>query len=115
MKRPICSSPTRVIKRRAQPKTRRADGDVGRAAADRFGEGRDVFEARADLLAIEVDRGTADGYDVERAAFALGAAMATSSSKRPWAPPRRPILSRLNSTMKHKFHLTVNVEYLFYL
>ena len=43
-----------------------ADGDIGRAAAHRFGEAADVFEPRADLLAVEVDRGATNGDDVER-------------------------------------------------
>ena len=41
-----------------EPEPRRADGDIGRAAAHRFGEGRDVFEPRADLLAVKIDRST---------------------------------------------------------
>ena len=49
-----------------QAEPRRADGDVGRAAADRLGEGRHVLEPPADLLAVEIDRGAADGDDVER-------------------------------------------------
>ena len=48
-----------------QPQTRRADGDVGRAAADRLGEARHILEAAADLYAIEVDGGAADRDDVE--------------------------------------------------
>ena len=48
-----------------EPQTRRADGDVGRAAADRLGEGRHILEAAADLHAVEVDGGPADGDDVE--------------------------------------------------
>ena len=47
----------------AQP--RRADGDVGRAAADCLGERRHVLEPPADLRAIEVDRRAADGDDVQ--------------------------------------------------
>ena len=42
--------------RRVQAEPRGADGDVGRAAADGFGEAADVLEPRADLLAVEVDR-----------------------------------------------------------
>ena len=52
--------------RRAQAKPRGADRNVSRATTDRLGETRDIFEARADLLAVEVDRGAADGDDVER-------------------------------------------------
>ena len=37
-----------------QPQPRRADGDVGRAAADRLGERRHVLEAPADLRAVQV-------------------------------------------------------------
>ena len=57
--------------RRAQAEPRGADGNVGRAAADRLGEGGDVLEPRADLLAVEVDRGAADGDDVERTLVCL--------------------------------------------
>ena len=52
--------------RRAQAEPGRADGDIGRAAADGFGEARGILQAAADLLAVEVDRGAADGDDVER-------------------------------------------------
>ena len=62
----MCSSPTRVMQAALQAEPRRADGDVGRAAADRLGEARHVLEPAADLRAIEVDRGAADGDDVER-------------------------------------------------
>ena len=61
----MCSSPTRVMSAGFQPEPRRADGDVGRAAADGLGEGRHVLQPPADLLAIEVDGGAADGDDVE--------------------------------------------------
>ncbi len=57
--------------RRAQAEPRGADRNVGRAAADRLGEGGDVFEARADLLAVKVDRCTANGDDVERTIVCL--------------------------------------------
>ena len=50
---------------RFEAEPRRADGDVGRAAAHRLGEGGDVLEPRADLLAVEIDRAAADGDDVE--------------------------------------------------
>lgn len=53
--------------RRLQPKPRRADRDVGRAAADGLGEGCDVFQARPDLLAVEIDGRASDRDDVERA------------------------------------------------
>ena len=46
MKRPICSSPTRVISAGFQPQPRRADGDVRRAAAHRLGKSRHILEAR---------------------------------------------------------------------
>ena len=65
MKRPIGSSPTRVMSPDFRPEPRRADGDVGGAAADRLGEGRHVLQPAADLLAVEIDRGAADGDDVE--------------------------------------------------
>ena len=48
-----------------QAEPRRADGDVGGAAADGLGEGRHVLEPPADLLAVEIDRGPADGDDVQ--------------------------------------------------
>ena len=48
-----------------QPQARRADGDVGRAAADRLGERRHILQPAADLRAVEVDRRAADGDDVE--------------------------------------------------
>ena len=50
---------------RPQPEPRRADGDVGGTAADRLGEGRNVLQPGADLLAVKVDRGPADGDDIE--------------------------------------------------
>jgi hypothetical protein len=51
--------------RRLQAESRRADGDIGGAAADGFGEASDVLEPTADLLAIEIDRRTADGDQVK--------------------------------------------------
>ena len=48
-----------------QPEPRRADGDIGRTAADGLGEARHVLEAAADLRAIEIDRRAADGDDVQ--------------------------------------------------
>ena len=51
---------------RAQAKPSGADRDIGGAAADRFGEGGDILQPRADLLAVEIDRSAADGDDVER-------------------------------------------------
>ena len=65
MKRPICSSPTRVMHRGLEAEARRADRDVGGAAADRLGEGAHVLQPAADLLAVEVDRGAPDGDDVK--------------------------------------------------
>ena len=49
---------------------RRPDRGVGRAAADRLRERRHILEPPADLLPVEVDRGAADGDDVERGAHA---------------------------------------------
>ena len=69
MKRPICSSPTRVISADLQAQPGGADGDIGRAAADRLGEGGDILQPGADLLAVEIDGRAADGDDVQRAAF----------------------------------------------
>jgi hypothetical protein len=53
---------------------RRADGRVRRAAADGLREGRHVLEPPADLLAVKVDGGAADGDDVEdhRSTFIVG-------------------------------------------
>ena len=48
-----------------QPEPRGAGGDVGRRAADVLVEARHVLEPPADLRAVEVDRGPADGDDVE--------------------------------------------------
>ena len=44
---------------------RRADGDVRRAAADRFGEGADILQPRPNLLTVEVDGCTPYRYNVE--------------------------------------------------
>ena len=44
---------------------RRADRDVGRAAADILGEARHVLEPAADLLAIQIDRRAADADHIE--------------------------------------------------
>ncbi len=49
-----------------EAETRGADGDIGRAAADRFGKGGDILQPRADLLAIEIDGRAADGDHIER-------------------------------------------------
>jgi hypothetical protein len=48
-----------------QTEPRRADGDIGRATADRLGKARHIFKAPANLRAVEVDRRTADGDNVE--------------------------------------------------
>ena len=48
-----------------ETEARRADGDVGGAAADGFGKARHVFETSADLLAVEVHGGPPDGDDVK--------------------------------------------------
>ncbi|MCY1295121.1 hypothetical protein D9M70_444470 [compost metagenome] len=52
--------------RRLETQAGRADRDVAGAATDRLGETRNVFKPRADLLAVEIDRGSADGDQVER-------------------------------------------------
>src|SRR5205823_12081613 len=44
-----------------EPEPRRADGNIGGTAADRFGKARDILEARADLLTVEIDGRAADG------------------------------------------------------
>jgi hypothetical protein len=51
--------------RGAEAETCRPDGNVGGRAAHRLGEGGDILQARADLLSVKVDRGAADGDDVE--------------------------------------------------
>ena len=65
---------------RAQAEARPADGDIGRAAADIFGEARHILQPPADLLAVEVDGDAADGDDVE-ARFGHG----VSAVRYPWA------------------------------
>ena len=50
---------------RLQAQPRGTNGDVGRTAANRFGERRYVLQPRADLLAVEIDRGAADGDHIE--------------------------------------------------
>ena len=52
---------------RLQPEARDADRGVGRRAAHVFVEGQHVFEAAADLLAVEVDRRAANADDIELA------------------------------------------------
>src|ERR671920_1719130 len=42
-----------------------ANRDVGRAAADRLGEGRHVLQAASDLLPVQVDGGAPHGDHVE--------------------------------------------------
>ncbi len=51
--------------RRAQAQPRRAEGDVGGAAAEILGEGGHVLQPAADLLAVEIDRGAADADEIE--------------------------------------------------
>ena len=53
--------------RRSQAEPCRADGDIGRTAADIFVEARHVLEAPADLAAIEIDGYPSDGDEVEPA------------------------------------------------
>ncbi len=48
-----------------QAEPRGADRNIGRAAADRLRKARHILQAPANLLAVEVDRGAADGDDVE--------------------------------------------------
>jgi len=50
---------------RFQPEPRRADRDIGRAAADGFRKGTDIFQPRTDLLTVKVDGRAADGDHVE--------------------------------------------------
>ena len=73
---------------------RRADGDVGRAAADRLGEARHVFEAAADLGAVEVDGRAADGDEVKYGSGQSGHLLAGRRGARRFAsarPRRRPM------------------------
>ena len=51
----MASSPTREISAGAQAEPRAAERGVGRRAAEVLGEARDVLEARADLLRVEID------------------------------------------------------------
>ena len=44
----------------SQAQPRGADGDISRAAANRLGESRHIFQAAADLHAVEVDPRAAD-------------------------------------------------------
>ena len=50
---------------RAETEPGGADRDIGRAAANRLGEGGDILEPGADLLAVEVDGRASDGDDVK--------------------------------------------------
>ena len=50
-----------------QPEARGANRGVSRAAADIFGETAHVFEAPADLLAVEIDRRPANRDQIKRA------------------------------------------------
>ena len=50
---------------RAEPQPGAADGNVRWTTADRLGERVHVLQPAADLLAVEVDRRTADGDHVE--------------------------------------------------
>ena len=52
--------------RRFQPEPRRPRRDVGGRAADILAERPHILKPPADLHAIEIDRGPADGDDVER-------------------------------------------------
>jgi len=51
--------------RRAQSKPCRADGNIRRAPADGFGEGRDVLQAAADLLSVQIDTHTPDRDEIQ--------------------------------------------------
>ena len=66
MKPPICSAPTRVIKRRPESEPRRADGDVGGTTAHGLREACDILEPAADLLAVKINGRAADGDQIER-------------------------------------------------
>jgi hypothetical protein len=57
--------------RRAEAEAGGAGGDVGGRAADVLVEARHVLEPAADLRAVEVDRGPADGDEVERLGHAF--------------------------------------------
>ena len=65
MKRPNCSSPTPVMRPHFRPSRAAPMAMLVGRAADRFREARDVLQARADLLAVEVDRRAPDGDDIE--------------------------------------------------
>ena len=65
MKRPMCSSPTRVISADFSPSRAVPAGDVGGRAADVFLKRPHVLQPPADLRAVKIDRGPADGDDVQ--------------------------------------------------
>lgn len=48
-----------------QAQSRRAAGDVGGASADIFAERPHVLQAAADLGAVKIDAGSANGDDVQ--------------------------------------------------
>ncbi len=53
--------------RRPESEAGGSDGGVGGRAAEILGESRDVFQPAAELLAVKVDRGTAQAGDIEAA------------------------------------------------
>ena len=89
--------------RRSQPEPRRADGDVGGAAAHGLGEACDVLEPAADLLAVKVDGRAADRDQIERlvSGGAVGHVRLPSSSS---ASAYRSF-RRIESGVGHGFHL----------
>jgi hypothetical protein len=63
----MCSLPTRVMSADFRPSRAVPGGDVGGRAADVFLERPHILQPPADLRAVKVDRGAADGDDVKRA------------------------------------------------
>ena len=112
MKRPNCSSPTRVISADFRPSRAAPMAMLAGQPPTDLAKERDVLQPRADLLAVEVDRGAPDGDDIERLC-ACGMARSSGMSRR-----RSPLRGRgvdRNSVMRYETEipLTVNVEYSF--
>ena len=65
MKRPICSSPTRVISADFSPSRAVPMAMLAGQPPTDLAKERDILQPRADLLAVEIDRRPPDGDDVE--------------------------------------------------
>jgi hypothetical protein len=110
MKRPICSSPTRVSSAERSPSRAVPIAMLAGQPPTDLAKEADVLQPRADLLAVEVDRRAADGDDVERPARVRPAVP-------PCLPPglaapswkRERLRLRENETMNSS--IIVNAEY----